>query len=62
MYIDLSCGKCESGLALDTVEEEMETFTLDLIHRFTQAHESCGYITPSLNTDSVKPSKREDKP
>lgn len=62
MYIDLACGKCESSLALDTVEEEMETLTLDLIHRFTKAHEACGYIAPATNTDIVKPTKREDTP
>jgi hypothetical protein len=60
MYIDLACGKCESSLALDTSEEEMETFSLDLIHRFTKAHEACGLITPSINTITVKPSNSED--
>jgi hypothetical protein len=62
VYIDLACGKCESSLALDTSEEEMETFSLDLIHRFTKAHEACGFISPNSNTHAVKPSNTEDTP
>jgi superfamily II DNA/RNA helicase len=64
MYVDLSCGKCESSMALDTSDEEMETFSLDLIHRFTKAHEDCGFIAPtaiqSPNTKTVRPFKSDD--
>jgi hypothetical protein len=65
MYIDLACGKCESSLALDTTDEEMETFSLDLIHRFATAHEECGFISPTSselqsNTKSVRPFNRDD--
>jgi hypothetical protein len=67
MYIDLACGHCESSLALDTVDEEaVETFSFDLIHRFTKAHETCGFIAPSnqpsSNTKAVKPFNTEDTP
>lgn len=63
MYVDLACGRCESSLALDA-GEEMETFSLDLIHRFTKAHEECGYMAPStsesLNNPVLRPRNSDD--
>jgi hypothetical protein len=46
MYIELNCGKCESGLTLDS-DPTMDTMSLDLVHRFTRAHEACGYMVPN---------------
>jgi hypothetical protein len=65
MYIDLVCGPCESSLALDTADEDVETLTLDLIHRFTKAHEPCGYILPSVsetpNLTNLQPRNLDEK-
>lgn len=67
MYIDLVCGRCESSLSLDTTDNsDVETFSFDLIHRFTKAHEACGFIAPASqlesNTRSIKPLNKEDTP
>ncbi|CAB4123999.1 hypothetical protein UFOVP45_91 [uncultured Caudovirales phage] len=40
-------------------DEDMDTVTLDLVHRFTQAHVACGYIAPSINPDAVEVKQRK---
>lgn len=64
MYLDLACGPCGSSLSLDTADEGgLETFSFDLIHRFTKAHEACGFIVPTAtNSTEVQPFNKEDTP
>jgi hypothetical protein len=65
MYLELNCGRCESGVIVD-VADEYATLGIDLIHRFAKAHEGCGLVVPSYNEPdsfpqrSVKPRKPKD--
>lgn len=58
MYVDMTCGPCQSTMTMD-YDEDMDTVTLDLVHRFTQAHVACGYIAPSINPDAVEVKQRK---
>lgn len=46
MFVQMSCGNCASEITVDT-DENMETMSLDLIHRFNEAHVECGFIAPA---------------
>jgi hypothetical protein len=63
MYVDLACGKCESQLTLDS-EGGMETMAIDLVHRFTKAHETCGFMVPNFAgvEDVYQPKRKVIKP
>lgn len=50
MYMSMRCGTCDSELTLDA-EEDMGTVVLDLVHRFTRAHEDCGFIVPTITKE-----------
>lgn len=43
MFIDLSCGKCDQSLS---VESEDNDALWSLIHRFANGHSACGFIAP----------------
>jgi hypothetical protein len=33
-----------------SIGDDYETLAIDLLHRFSQAHESCGFIAPHADT------------
>jgi hypothetical protein len=54
MYVDLACGRCDSGL---TLESEDESATWMLINRFANAHNECGFMTRTFsefNDESIQ--------
>jgi hypothetical protein len=55
---ELVCGRCGSSLAL-SVGEEHDTLVMDLVHRFAQAHESCGFIAPHNTSNEVSHRKSD---
>lgn len=54
MYVDMRCGGCEANFMLDSDENNSGVWLL--VHRFANAHSSCGYMTPpaSAEIESVK--------
>lgn len=44
MYVALICG-CDAQLELD-VPSDGEAAAWVMVHRFSNAHASCGYVTP----------------
>jgi hypothetical protein len=53
MYVQLACGNCDSGITIDA-EDDMAAVSLDLLHRFNEAHVECGFIAPPRSGDSTK--------
>ncbi len=64
MYMSMRCGTCNAELTLEA-ESDMDTVILDLVHRFTRAHEDCGFMVPTITKEEelrmrlVKPTKAE---
>lgn len=48
MYIELSCGRCEHRVAIDSDDD---TAVWSMVHRFSNAHTECGFISPVGATD-----------
>lgn len=46
MFVEMTCGHCESGFSIDSEEEDPGWM---LIARFANAHAQCGYMTPLLD-------------
>lgn len=64
MYIQLLCGHCESEITVDA-DDDMAAVSLDLVHRFNEAHVECGFITPPRSEGTpklrdIKPFKSDD--
>ena len=64
MYMSMRCGTCDSELTLEA-ESDMDTVVLDLVHRFTRAHEDCGFMVPIISKEEelrkrlVQPTKAD---
>lgn len=63
MFVQMTCGNCTSEITVDT-DENLETMSLDLIHRFNEAHVECGFIAPigSRSGDSLRKVRRVQPP
>lgn len=48
MYIDFSCGKCDVSLSMESNDEAS---LWSMVHRFSRAHEACGFVSPVSVTD-----------
>lgn len=48
MFIDLSCGKCDQSLSIDSEDNDA---LWSLVHRFANGHAGCGFIAPVGKTD-----------
>jgi hypothetical protein len=64
MYVQLACGNCDSGITIDA-EDDMTAVSLDLLHRFNEAHVECGFIAPPRSEATsklrdIKPFKNDD--
>ena len=45
MFIEMSCGKCESTFQVDTEQDDAAWM---MAHRFANAHVICGFVAPPL--------------
>lgn len=52
MRAELECGNCGSRLELESYEEYDESI-FSLIHRFSNAHVGCGFVTSGIAADQV---------
>jgi len=50
MYASMRCGTCDSEITMET-DDDLTTVTLDLVHRFTRAHEDCGFMVPTITKE-----------
>lgn len=51
-FIEMNCGPCESGMQVDSAENEwLDAMLTLLVQRFVDAHVKCGFATPVVNTD-----------
>jgi len=64
MYVELHCGACESSFQVESEEEDPVWL---MIHRFSNAHADCGFMTPAsgdgdlpLKRKVIKPRLAED--
>lgn len=48
MYCELTCGRCEAHLQMDTENEDGAWL---LVLRYAEAHVECGFVTPAAKTD-----------
>ena len=54
MYVDMSCGRCDSSFSIDA---EVEDPVWVLLNRFANAHAECGYMT-SLQDSEDSPAHK----
>ena len=44
MYVDLQCGGCEGHMLVESDDNDGGMWML--VHRFSNAHVACGFVTP----------------
>lgn len=59
MHTELHCGFCDSYLQMESMEEDAVWL---LVHRFTDAHVACGFISPTTEDAPIEYQKKVIKP
>lgn len=56
MYVEMVCGACESYFNCDAEDEDANALWL-MMHRFSNAHVECGYMTRNAQEDDPESSE-----
>lgn len=59
MFVEMTCGRCDSILQIDSDEEDPVWL---MAHRFATAHTECGFMTQTVSEDSLPVKKKIIKP
>lgn len=59
MFVEMNCGRCESYFQIESEEEDPLWL---LVHRFTNSHVECGFMTPTATEEDGPIKKKIIKP